>query len=142
MQTDHVVTTWKQKMKFHTTNPGGEFNIDVAPSSGGEGDGLRPKALMLSSLAGCSGLDVAMLIEKMKLEVEDFKIDIKADLTDEHPRYYHHVVMEFHFYGNALNEKKLQRAVDLSVDTYCGVMAMFKKFADVEVKTFFHASEK
>lgn len=140
MKTDHVVTTWKKNMRFHTTNPAGEFYIDASPEDGGEGDGFRPKALMLSSLAGCSGLDVAMLIKKMKLAVDDFKIDIKAVLTDTHPRYYHKVIMEFHFYGNELNEKKLQRAVDLSVETYCGVMAMFEKFAEVKVEVIFHHS--
>lgn len=140
MKTDHVVTTWKKNMRFHTTNPAGEFHIDAGPEDGGDGDGLRPKALMLSSLAGCSGLDVAMMIKKMKLSVDDFNIDIKAQLTDSHPRYYHKVVMEFHFYGPELNEKKLQRAVDLSVESYCGVMAMFEKFADVKVEVIFHHS--
>lgn len=138
MKTDHIVTTWKQNMLFHTTNPAGEFYIESGPEFGGEGVGLRPKALMLSSLAGCSGLDVASLMKKMKLEVDDFKIDIKAELTDEHPRVYSKVRMEFHFYGSNLNEAKLQRTVDLSVDKYCGVMAMFKKFAEVDVETFFH----
>ena len=140
MRTDHVVTTWQKNMRFHTTNPAGEFYIDAGPDDGGDGDGLRPKALMLSSLAGCSGLDVAMLIKKMKLAVDDFKIDIKARLTESHPRYYDQVTMEFHFYGDQLSEKKLQRAVDLSVETYCGVMAMFEKFAEVKVDVIFHHS--
>lgn len=139
MKTDHVVTTWKKDTRFHSTNPGGEFYIDASTESGGGGEGFRPKALMLSSLAGCSGLDVAFLMRKMKLEVDDFKIDIKAELTEEHPKYYHKVQMEFHFFGDALNEAKLKRAVELSVEKYCGVMAMFRKFADVQVETFFHA---
>ncbi|MBL7471322.1 OsmC family protein [Robertkochia sediminum] len=138
MQTDHVVTTWKKNMLFHTTNPAGELYIETSPEHGGEGTGLRPKALMLSSLTGCSALDVASLMKKMKLDVADFNIDIKAELTDEHPRYYHKVYMVFNFYGSALNEAKLQKAVDLSIEKYCGVMAMFKKFADVEVETVFH----
>lgn len=138
MQTDHVVTTWKKNMLFHTTNPAGELYIESSPEHGGEGTGLRPKALMLSSLAGCSGLDVASLMKKMKLDVDDFNIDIKAELTDEHPRYYNKVYMTFNFYGGNLNEAKLQKTVDLSIEKYCGVMAMFKKFADVEVETVFH----
>ena len=141
MRTDHVVTTWQKNMRFHTTNPAGEFYIDAGPEDGGEGNGFRPKALMLSALAGCSGLDVAMMIKKMKLSVDDFNIDIKAELTDDFPRYYHKVNMEFHFYGSELNEKKLRRAVDLSVESYCGVMAMFEKFAEVKVNAIFHHQE-
>lgn len=136
---NHITTTWLGDMKFESTNPSGyNLFIDAGPESGGKGEGYRPKALMLSSLAGCSGLDVASLIKKMKLEVTDFKIEIDANLTEEHPKYYDRVMMNFHFYGDNLNEKKLQKAVDLSVEKYCGVMEMFRKFADVQINTFFN----
>ncbi|TRZ46137.1 OsmC family protein [Robertkochia solimangrovi] len=138
--TNKVTTTWEKNMRFHSTNPAGELYIDAGPDDGGEGNGLRPKALMLSSLAGCSGLDVASLIKKMKLEVDNFKIEIIAELTDEHPKYYHKVRVEYHFYGSQLNENKLQRAVDLSVNTYCGVMEMFRKFAEMDIAVQFHHS--
>ena len=104
----------------------------------GEGKGYRPKALMLSGLAGCSGLDVAALIKKMKLEVDDFHIETIANLTDEHPKFYDAVTVEYHFHGSNLQEKKLQRAVNLSVEKYCGVMEMFRQFAKMEIKTIFH----
>ena len=139
MATHTVTTTWKGKMQFESTNPSGEtFLINAAAEHGGEGAGLRPKAMMLSALAGCSGLDVASLIEKMKLEVTDFKIETIANLTEEHPKVYDAVTVEYHFYGNNLNEAKLQRAVDLSVEKYCGVMEMFRQFAKIEIKTIFH----
>lgn len=134
-----VTTTWKGKMQFESTNPSGEtFLINAATEHGGEGAGLRPKAMMLSALAGCSGLDVVSLIEKMKLEVADFKIETIANLTEEHPKVYDAVTVEYHFYGNNLNEAKLQRAVDLSVEKYCGVMEMFRQFAKIDIKVLFH----
>ena len=136
--TNHITTTWLGDMKFESTNPSGHnLFIDAGPESGGKSEGYRPKALMLSGLAGCSGLDVASLIKKMKLEVSNFKIEIDANLTEEHPKYYDKVEMNFHFYGENLNEKKLQKAVDLSIEKYCGVMEMFRQFADVKVNTFF-----
>ena len=137
--TNHISTKWKGGMAFESNNPSGlNFTIDASPDDGGEGAGFRPKALMLSSLAGCSGLDVASLIKKMKLEVDDFHIETIANLTDEHPKYYDSVVIEYHFHGNNLNEGKLQRAVDLSVEKYCGVMEMFRRFANLEIKTIFN----
>lgn len=138
--TTTVVTTWKKNMQFHSTNPAGELNIDASPEDGGDGEGLRPKALMLSALAGCSGLDVASLMKKMKLAVDDFKIDITAQLTDEHPKYYHKVKVEYHFYGSNLDQKKLDKAVNLSVEKYCGVMEMFRKFASLDIQTIYHNS--
>ena len=128
--TTHITTTWMGNMKFESTNPSGHnLFIDAGIESGGHGEGYRPKALMLSALSGCSGLDVASLIKKMKLNVDDFKIEIVANLTDEHPKYYNKVIMEFHFFGLELNEQKLQRAVDLSIEKYCGVMEMFRQFS-------------
>lgn len=136
---NHVTTKWLGKMALHSTNPSGlDLTIDASPDDGGEGLGYRPKALMLSSLAGCSGLDIAMLIRKMKLAVEDFNIETIGELTDEHPKYYHKVKVEYHFYGKALDEAKLQKAVNLSVEKYCGVMEMFRQFAALEIETIFH----
>ena len=137
--TNHVTTKWLGGMAFESNNPSGHnLKIDAGPESGGEGDGLRPKALMLSALAGCSGLDVASLIKKMKLEVDDFQIETVANLTDEHPKYYDSVVIEYHFHGPNLKEDKLQRAVDLSVEKYCGVMEMFRRFAQLDIKVLYH----
>ena len=134
-----VTTKWLGEMRFESTNPSGHnLFIDAGEENGGKSEGYRPKALMLSGLAGCSGLDVASLIKKMKLKVDDFKIVTEANLTDEHPKIYDKVAMHFHFYGNELNEKKLQKTVDLSIEKYCGVMEMFRQFADLDIQTHFH----
>lgn len=139
MNTSKTKTNWKGKMQFESTNPSGEtFLINAGPENGGEGAGLRPKSMMLSALAGCSGIDLASLIEKMKLEVTDFNIEVEAELTEEHPKIYNKVKVDYHFYGPNLDEKKLQKVVDLSVDKYCGVMEMFRQFAKVEVEIFYH----
>ena len=136
--TNHITTKWLGGMAFETNNTSGNsFKIEDAD----EGDGLRPKSLMLSALAGCSGLDVASLIKKMKLDVSTFQIDTIANMTEEHPKHYDAVLVEYHFYGSNLNEKKLQRAVDLSVEKYCGVFEMFRQFAKMETKTIFHHSK-
>ncbi|MEO9511155.1 MAG: OsmC family protein [Flavobacteriaceae bacterium] len=137
--TNHITTKWLGEMAFESNNPSGmHLKIDAGPDSGGNGDGFRPKALMLSSLAGCSGLDVASLLKKMKLEVDDFSIETIANLTEEHPKYYDSVIIEYHFHGSNLKEEKLKKAVDLSVEKYCGVMEMFRQFAELEIKTIFH----
>lgn len=135
----HLITTmWKGNMQFESTNLGGSLMIDAAEEVGGTNNGLRPKALMLSALSGCSGLDVASLIKKMRLEVTDFNIVTEGFLTDTEPQVYDKVTVTYHFYGTNLNEEKLNRAVELSVEKYCGVMAMFRSFADVKIDTVFH----
>lgn len=137
--TNEVITQWQGNMAFESTNPSGNsLTIDASEDDGGKDQGYRPKALMLSGLAGCSGLDVAMLIKKMKLKVDDFRIDITGSLTEEHPKYYDKVEVTYHFFGDSLQEKKLLRAVDLSVTKYCGVMEMFRRFATLTINTKFH----
>ena len=114
MASNIVTTVWKENMVFESDNPSGETLFMDAHDEGIENKGLRPKALMLSSLAGCSGLDVVSLLKKMRAEVNDFKMVIHGELTEEHPRYYHKVVIEYHFYGNDLQEDKINKAVKLS----------------------------
>ena len=133
-----VTTVWKENMVFESDNPSEETLFMDAPDEGIENKGLRPKALMLSSLAGCSGLDVVSLLKKMRAEVNDFKMVVHGELTEEHPRYYHKVVVEYHFYGSDLQEDKINKAVKLSVDQYCGVMEMFRQFAKVTTEVYLH----
>ncbi|HLW62257.1 MAG TPA: OsmC family protein [Flavobacterium sp.] len=133
-----VVTEWKGNMAFESNLPDGIIKIDVPESQGGNGSGMRPKALMLSSLAGCSGLDVASLMKKMRLKVDDFRIETEGLLTDDDAAVYHSVTIRYVFSGKELEKEKLEKAVNLSVEKYCGVMKMFEKFAEVKIETAFH----
>jgi len=139
MASNIVTTIWKENMQFESDNPSGHsVLIDTSEEHGGENKGLGPKALMLSSLAGCSGLDVVSLLKKMRAEVDDFKMIVQGELTNEHPKYYHKVSVEYHFYGSNLQEEKINKAVKLSIDQYCGVMEMFRQFADVTTDVYLH----
>jgi len=134
-----VVTHWKGNLQFESDNPSGKLlTMDTSPENGGYNSGLSPKAMMLSSLAGCSGLDVVSILKKMKVPFSDFRMDTYGELTDEHPKYYHKVSVEYHFYGNELDEKKIEKAVNMSIDTYCGVMEMFRRFAEVKTSIHYH----
>ena len=140
---DKITTHWKGGLTFQSDNPSGKFvTIDTNIEGQDKRFGLSPKALMLSSLAGCSALDVISTLDKMKEHIDDFKIDVSGELTDEHPRYYHSVVVDYHFYGSDLNKKKCERAVNLSVDKYCGVMEMFRRFAKIETNIIYHIATK
>jgi putative redox protein len=136
---DKVTTHWQGDLIFESDNPSGKSVImDTNIEGQSERFGLSPKAMMLSSLAGCSALDVISILNKMNEEIDDFKIEVSGELTDEHPRYYHSVELEYHFYGAHLNKKKCQRAVDLSVEKYCGVMEMFRQFAKIRTNVTYH----
>ncbi|WP_369999338.1 OsmC family protein [Winogradskyella sp.] len=136
---NHKITThWKGGLTFESDNPSGKFVTMDTDVLGEERKGLSPKAMMLSSLAGCSAIDVILMLEKMKVEIDDLKIEVSGELTEEHPKYYHSVMVDYHFYGSDLDKKKCERAVKLSVEKYCGVMEMFRRFATVNFKIHYH----
>lgn len=126
-----IEVSWKGEMLFESVAPEGSVMIDAAEESGGQGKGLRPKAMMLTSLAGCTAMDVASLLKKMRAEVEDFKIEVEANLTDEHPKFYDKVKVIYRFYDKDFQKDKIEKAVNLSVERYCGVIHMFRQFAEV-----------
>lgn len=137
-----VTTKWTQKSQFTTDNPSG-YELTMFDKSQDNGDvvGFAPKALMLSSLAGCSGLDVVSLLEKMRATVAQFHIEVTATLTDEHPKFYDTVKVDYHFSDTNLQPEKIQKAVNLSVTKYCGVMEMFRRFATVATEIHLHTIE-
>ena len=133
-----IEVSWKGEMLFESVAPEGTVMIDAAEDAGGQGKGLRPKAMMLTSLAGCTAMDVASLLKKMRAEVADFKIEVEANLTEEHPKVYDKVKVIYKFYDKDFQKDKIEKAVNLSVDRYCGVFEMFRKFSDIshEIKYF------
>ncbi|MFD1161398.1 OsmC family protein [Hwangdonia seohaensis] len=136
---DKVTTQWKGDMVFESDNPRWDsIMMDASEEFGGTNSGMAPKAMMLSSLAGCSGLDVVSVLKKMRIKIDDFKMIVEGELTDEHPKYYHKVSVDYHFYGKDLNENKIKSAVDLSVEKYCGVMEMFRHFAEIKIDIHYH----
>lgn len=138
-----IVTHWQGGLTFESDNPSGKTVImDTNIEGQNERFGLSPKAMMLSSLAGCSGLDVISILNKMNEKIDDFKIEVSGELTEEHPKFYHSVKVDYHFYGSDLNKKKCERAVNLSIEKYCGVMEMFRQFAEVETEIFYHVGTK
>ena len=130
-----IKTTWKGNMQFESTNPGGNLMIDAGIDN--DDVGYRPKALMLSSLAGCSGLDIVSLLKKMRAEVDNLELDVLAELTDEHPKYYKKVHVAYKFYGSSFKKDKIIKAVSLSETKYCGVMEMFRQFAVVTTEIIY-----
>lgn len=125
--THAVETSWKGNMKFDALVSGHHVMMDALPDVGGEDQGSRPKPLLLAALAGCSGMDVVSILRKMKIEPEAFDIRVEADVAEEHPKVYTKMHVIYLFKGKDLPLDKLQKAVDLSQDKYCGVSATFKK---------------
>jgi putative redox protein len=105
--------------------------MDGPESFGGSDAGIRPKELLLLSLAGCTAADVSAILQKKRVELDSFEIKVSAESTDTHPKVYTKIHLEYVFYGNDIKEKDVERAIELSQKTYCGVTAMLSKAIDI-----------
>ena len=74
-----TITTWKKGHEFEADHEGNKIQID-----GSTENGHGPKALLLSALASCSGIDVVDILTKMKIDFSDLTIAVEADQTDTH----------------------------------------------------------
>lgn len=130
------------KHYVHTRNTEGfcfESNInehklhtDAGIADGGTNSGPGPKRLMLASLAGCTGIDIVSILQKMRVEYSDLSIDTEATVAEDHPKVYTHVKIIYKIKVAAEDQPKMEKAVTLSEEKYCGVMAMFRSFAKLE----------
>jgi putative redox protein len=128
MKKNEISMNWKGNMSFEGEVNGHKIMMDADPSVGGENKGPRPKPLMLLALAGCTGMDVVSILKKMRVEVQDFNVSVSAEMTEEHPVVYSSMHIVYEFKGQNLDMEKLQKAIDLSQERYCGVSAMYKQF--------------
>src|SRR5215212_5758151 len=120
-----TTTTWKGGHAFESVQNGAKIEINA---SGGFG----PKALLLSGLAGCSGIDVVEILEKMRVAFADLKIEVKTDQTTELPKVFKDIHINYIITTAEENRDKIKKAIDLSLDKYCGVSAMLKKNSRIE----------
>ena len=137
----NVKLQWKRGLAFDAYTSGKEepLHLDGEEKFGGRGYGYNAKPLMLVALAGCTGMDVASLMKKMRTDeqVEDFWVEVDAHMTEEHPKYYDKVHVKYTFKGKNMDRAKLTKAVHLSRDRYCGVYHMFRSFAEVSDEIVF-----
>ena len=114
-------------MKFDAIVNGHHIIMDLPSESGGEDAGPRPKPLMLAALAGCTGLDVVSILKKMRVDIEEFNVNIEGDTADENPNPYVKMHIIYEFRGKNLDMQKIEKAISLSHDRYCGVSYVYRK---------------
>lgn len=127
-----VNVKWTGNMSFESDVFGHKIVMDAGAESGGEDKGARPKPLQLVALGGCSGMDVVSILKKMRVEVEEFEMIIEGNMAEEHPKYYTEMHVVYQFKGKNLPMDKLEKAVSMSEDKYCGVSALYRKAIPVK----------
>lgn len=127
MAREEIKVDWLENMAFKAEVNGHEIMLDAVEAVGGENRGPRPKPLMMVALAGCTGMDVISILRKMRVEVEGFSVRVVGDLTEEHPKHFEKMHVIYEFKGKDLPMDKLEKAINLSEERYCGVSVSYRK---------------
>ena len=120
-----TTTIWKGGREYDSFQNGAKIELH-------SGVGFGPKALLLTGLAGCSGIDVVEILEKMRVPFANLEIDAEAEQTDENPKVFKTIHLTYKIKTGEENREKIRKAIDLSLEKYCGVAAMLKKNSDIE----------
>lgn len=120
-----TTTIWKSGKAFDSFKDNSKIEIDG-------GGGFNPKALLLSGLAGCSGIDVVEILEKMRVPFADLAIEVETEQTTEPPKVFKDIHINYIITTAEENLDKVKKAVDLSLDKYCGVSAMLQKNSKID----------
>jgi putative redox protein len=124
--------TYVDGLCFEMEQDGHRFLLDGTEEFGGRDLGPRPKNLLLSSLLGCTGMDVVSVLGKMKVRDYTLRLKAEAQSSDEHPVYFTRIRITYLFSGKDLPDAKIRKAVELSQERYCGVTYMLSKAAEID----------
>lgn len=128
--TTKATLTWDKDLIFvGRTQQGYEIEFDAHVQWG-----CKPTDALLLSLAGCMGIDMVMFLQKMRVQLASFRMDIVGERNPTPPQYYRAIEMVLHIAGKSIDPKKVDRAISLSHTKYCSVYNSLRKDMDIKVR--------
>ena len=136
MTNEIIHTDWVGKMAFDSEINGHRIQFDAEEQFGGTQYGPRPKPVVLSALAACTGMDVVSILGKKQVKFTAFRISASGEVSENFPKYYQKIHLVYSVSGPGFKDNeeigiKVNRAVRLSRDTYCAVSAMLKNSCEI-----------
>ena len=130
-ETEVVSTKWLENMAFESEINGHKLIIDAKEEVGGQDRGPRPKSLMLAALGGCTSMDVISILKKMRIELRSLNVIVEGELSEEHPKRFQKMHVIYEVAGDNLPLDKIEKAVSLSEEKYCGVSAVYREVMEI-----------
>jgi putative redox protein len=117
-ETKRAVLRWEEGLRFVGGSPDGPLTTidgDNAAASG-------PMLMLLLAAASCSASDVVLILQKMRVQLRELRIEVAGQRREQEPRRYTSIHFDYHIGGEGLDQAKANRAVDLSIEKYCSVI--------------------
>lgn len=116
---------WVGGLGFESDGMGGALlHIDQPADEGGTGVGFKPMELLLNAIGACLATTVVKILEKQRITIQGYRIEVHGARTAEMPHPYTHVVVDHTFTGSGLRQANLERIVALVDEKYCSVSAI------------------
>jgi putative redox protein len=134
---------WKGGMAFTGSleSSGYLIPLDSSKSVGGRELGFQPLQLFAVGLVGCTGMDVISILQKKRVDVRNFEVSAEIERAEEHPKIFTKILLTYKITGKNIDQKDVERAVDLSENKYCPAQAMLKETAEISHKIIIEEAE-
>ncbi len=127
-----IQMSWKGKLEYQAwTESGHQILLDAKPEAGGEDKGPSPMELLLVALAGCTAMDVVIILKKKKADLHSLTIKVEGERAAQPPKYFTRIDIAYNFEGKNLKEEDIKQSIKLSKDKYCSVYAMIKERTEI-----------
>ncbi len=107
------------------------LTMDAAGDVGGHDAAARPMELLLMGLGGCTSMDVLAILKKKRIHLDHYECELEAERAGEHPKVFTRIRIKYIFYGDQIPREAVERAIELSENSYCSASAMFRKTAEI-----------
>lgn len=116
-----ATVSWQGKVQFESeVTSGHKLQMDGSSEVGGENKGPRPTELLLSGVGGCSGIDIVMILEKMRQNLTSLNVEVSGKRNDDVPKRFTDIHVHFIIEGD-VEPEKAGKAAQLSMEKYCSV---------------------
>ena len=125
---------YQDGMKFHSFDDQQHLNIYDSAPAGESTAGPTPMQVFLQALAACAAMDIVAIIKKRRRTIDKFVVEVTGERVDTYPKIYKTINIKYIISGDGINDKEMNRAMDLSVNKLCSIMGMMdRNKTDVKV---------
>lgn len=122
--TTTIDVSWQGGLKFTSRDAYGHtLTVDAPENDGDSFDGFMPGGMMLTSLVGCSGIDVVGILQKQRQEVTGIDVRVTGVQNPDPPWTWEEIRLEYVVTGKGISAAAVERAIHLSETRYCSVGA-------------------
>ena len=115
-------------------------HAQVLESDSSRASAATPMELLLIALGGCTAVDVISILKKKREQVTDYRVEVRGERRDEHPRAYTRIEVRHVVRGRGISERAVASAIELSETKYCSVAATLRP--GVELLTSYEIIEE